>query len=276
MSAEDTKALYLNLMKQVLTYSLWTPPPEPLEILNYARPFPRKQIFQFLTAGARRLDMQIARVRPIDENAAQQGYWSIVADTMIGTIGLDNIQFCMEQVLLNEVPGDFIETGVWRGGSCIFMRAVLAAYQVKDRFVYVADSFRGLPKPDPVAFKEDANDQHWKQDFLSVSKESVENNFKRYALLDDKVIFLEGWFKDTLPHIPSKKFAVIRLDGDMYESTIQAMTSLYPKLSSGGYCIIDDYHLDGCKKAVDHYRMQNGITATIEFTKGNPVFWKKD
>jgi len=195
---------------------------------------------------------------------------------MIGTSGLDNIQFCMEEVLKNNVPGDFIETGVWRGGACIFMRAVLAAYQVRDRYVYVADSFQGLPKPDPSNFSEDMNDQHWKQSFLAISKETVENNFKRYGLLDQQVVFLEGWFKDTLPTVPSQQFAVIRLDGDMFESTIQALTYLYPKLAHGGYCIIDDYYLEGCRKAVNQYRQQYGITSKIELTQGNPTFWRKD
>ncbi len=74
--------------------------------------------------------------------------WPRYAETMIGLKRLDNIQFCIESVLSNNIQGDLIEVGVWRGGASIFMKAVLAANRAIDRRVFVADSFEGLPKPD--------------------------------------------------------------------------------------------------------------------------------
>lgn len=198
------------------------------------------------------------------------------ADTMIGLKRLDNLQFCIETVIRERVEGDLIETGVWRGGACIFMRAVLAAYNILDRIVYVADSFEGLPKPDPEKFPADKGDKHHIYTFCAVSQDEVENNFRKYGLLDDKVVFLKGWFKDTLPNAPIEKLAVLRLDGDMYGSTMDALTNLYPKLSKGGFCIIDDYALHGCRKAVDDFRAENGIYAEMKVVDWTGRYWRKE
>ena len=90
--------------------------------------------------------------------------------------------------------------------------------------------------------------------------ETVRETFARYGLLDDQVTFIEGWFRDTLPLAPLDEIAVLRLDGDMYESTWQALTSLYPKVSPGGFLIIDDYGaIPACQSAVDAYRAQFAI-----------------
>src|SRR5262249_7945660 len=156
---------------------------------------------------------------------------------------LENLKFCVETAIRDGVPGDLIETGVWRGGACIFMRAILEAYGDKQRKVWVADSFAGLPKPNEAKYDADRGDKHHTFGDLAVPRETVEKNFEQYGLLDDQVRFLEGWFKDTLPSAPINSLAVMRLDGDMYESTIQALEALYPKLSPGGFVIIDDYFL---------------------------------
>lgn len=134
---------------------------------------------------------------------------------MIGSLRLNNLQFCIENVLAENVPGDFIETGVWRGGATIFMRAILKAYDVTDRLVWVADSFEGLPVPDSVQYPEDAglNLQMYRD--LAVPLEEVQSNFRRYELLDDRVHFLKGWFRDTLPNVPIEQLAILRLDGDL-------------------------------------------------------------
>jgi len=194
---------------------------------------------------------------------------------MTGLKRLDNIQQCIETVLRNNVEGDFIETGVWRGGTCIFMRAALAVYGIDDRKVYVADSFEGLPEPDPEKCPDDQNDALYKLSVLAISKEEVASNFKNYGLLDDQVVFLKGWFKDTLPTAPIEKLAILRLDGDMYESTIDGLNNLYPKLSKGGFCIIDDYALQGCQKAVDDFRKQHGIDAELHVVDWTGRYWVK-
>ena len=155
------------------------------------------------------------------------------------------------------------------------MRGILKAWSVADRKVWVADSFEGLPAPDIKAFPQDAGDIHHTLDFLKVSLKTVRENFARYGLLDDQVIFLKGWFKDTLPSAPIESLAVLRLDGDMYESTISALDSLYEKVSPGGFVIVDDYCIRSCAEAVHDYRAQHAINEPIIDIDGTGVYWRK-
>ncbi len=194
---------------------------------------------------------------------------------MIGSRRLENLQACAEHVLANDVPGDFIETGVWRGGAVILLRGVLEAYDVRDRVVWVADSFAGLPRPNETDYPADRGDQHHTYEELAVSLEQVQENFRRYDLLDDQVRFLKGWFKDTLPDAPIDALALLRIDGDMYESTHDAFSHLYPRLSPGGIVIVDDYHaVAACRRATHDYRNAHGITSPIHEIDGVGVFWE--
>jgi len=211
-----------------------------------------------------------------DANKRELGQdWPAVAHTMIGIKRLNNLQFCIEQVVADDIPGDFIETGVWRGGSVIFMRGMLKALGVADRRVWVADSFEGLPKPNTDKYPADTGDTHHIYDFLRVSLESVQQNFAAYGLLDDQVQFLKGWFKDTLPQAPIERLAILRLDGDMYESTMDGLNNLYSKLSPGGYVIVDDYCIHNCEKAITDFRNLHGITDEIIPIDGTGVFWRR-
>jgi O-methyltransferase len=218
---------------------------------------------------------------PIDVKAMEamreQGRdWPARAHTMIGLKRLDNIQYCIETIVRDGVPGDFIETGVWRGGACIFMRAALKAHGDSTRKVWLADSFAGLPRPDEARYEADAGDQHHSfGDWLAVSRQRVEKHFSRYGLLDDQVRFLEGWFKDTLPNAPIERLSLLRLDGDMYESTIQALAGLYAKLAPGGFVIVDDYHLKPCAKAVQDFRQAHSVRDEILDIDGNGVYWRR-
>ena len=186
-----------------------------------------------------------------------------------------SLQDCVETVLDEGIPGDLVECGVWRGGACVLMRAVLAAYGNKTRRVWLADSFAGVPPPDTANFAVDKwSLLHHFAPVLAVSEAEVRANFARYCLLDDQVRFLPGWFKDTLHDAPIERIAVLRLDGDLYESTIQALDGLYPRLSPGGFCIIDDYNLKACRQAVGDYRATHGITAEIVDIDGSGAFWR--
>ena len=207
---------------------------------------------------------------------SEGGDWPVRAHTMIGLKRLDNIQACYEAVRGDGVAGDLIETGVWRGGATIFMRALLAAYADVDRHVWVADSFQGLPKPNAEQYPADEGDRHHTVEVLAVGRDEVERNFAAYGLLDDRVHFVEGWFRDTLPAIPAERFSVVRLDGDMYESTMQALDALYPRLSPGGFLIVDDFGaVPGCAKAVTDFRMRHGIAEPIEQIDWAGVYWRR-
>lgn len=204
------------------------------------------------------------------------GDWPLVAHTMIGMKRLDNIHRCLEDVLQNDIPGDCIETGVWRGGATILMRAVLHAHGDKTRKVWVADSFDGLPPPNPAKFPADKGFDLSQERRLAVSVEQVQENFKKYGLLDQQVIFLKGFFCDSLPGAPIERLALLRLDGDLYESTIEALENLYPKLSIGGYVIIDDFGcIPVCAQAVNDYRELHQIQDPILWVDGTGVYWKK-
>lgn len=193
---------------------------------------------------------------------------------MIGLKRLDNLQYCIETVIRENIPGDLIETGVWRGGACIFMRGTLAAYGIMDRKDFVTDSFEGLPETDKVKYPTEKSDRHRTIEFLAVSEEEVGKNFKKYDLLDGQVIFLKGWFKYTHLGAPIEKLSILRLDGDIYGSTIESLINLYPKLSIGGYCMIDDC-IEGFKKAVVDCRSENKIDDEIKVIDWSGIHWRK-
>ncbi len=202
--------------------------------------------------------------------------WPMVAHTMIGARRMAQLRTCVERVLADGVPGDLIETGVWRGGATIMMRAVLAAYGISDRLVWVADSFRGLPRPNPEKYPLDRGLNFVDYVELSVPLEDVKANFRKYDLLDDRVKFVEGWFSETLADIAATQFAVIRLDGDLYESTMDALTALYPRLAPGGFAVIDDYGaVAACRSATHDYRETHAITEPIEKIDWTGVYWRK-
>jgi len=217
------------------------------------------------------------RAMPYDPARRETGRdWPLVGHSMAGVKRLTSLAELTDTVLRDGIPGDFIETGVWRGGACALMRGILKARGVTDRKVYVADSFEGLPPPDPDRYPADASSNLHNRKRLAITQETVENTFRAYGLLDDSVVFVKGWFKDTLPGLPAERFALVRLDGDMYESTIQALEALYPRLSPGGALIVDDYgSIRGCREAVTDYRAAHGIGEEIVKVDHTGVWWRK-
>lgn len=203
--------------------------------------------------------------------------WPSNAFTMIGAKRLRNFRALIENVIEENVEGDIIETGVWRGGACIMARAVLKAHEIKERRVILADSFQGLPPPNEEAFPADTNSDFHTYQELSVSLEQVKSNFERFDLLDEQVVFLPGWFKDTMPTAPIEKLAIIRLDGDMYESTIDPLNHLWDKLSVGGWIIVDDFEVvPACKAAVYDFLATRGVNPQIHPIDGVGVYFKKE
>ena len=264
---DDIQTLYLTLLKNALTRSGFGQPQMPASLPADGLP---PDVLAQMKAWLALHDLDVVRHSP--------PLWPAEAETMVTLPRLDNLQACLGRVVVDDIPGDFIETGVWRGGTSIFARGVLRALGDTARKVWVADSFQGLPKPDPARYPVDAGDVCWTVDFLAVSVEEVKANFEKYGLLDDQVRFLPGWFADTLPTAPIDELAVLRLDGDMYSSTTQALDALYPKLSIGGYVIIDDYGaVPSCKAAVDDWRRNHGIREAIVPTNDvSEVSWRKE
>jgi O-methyltransferase len=193
------------------------------------------------------------------------------AETMLGTLQLDQMQACINDVCNRGVPGDLLEAGVWRGGMTVFMRGVLRALGDSARRVWVVDSFAGLPHPDATF-----DTFGWRAGDMAVSLEEVKRNFMRYGLLDDQVSFLKGFFNHTLPNASIRALSVLRVDADLYESTLDVLNSLYPRLSVGGYAIFDDYqNLSDCRKAIDEYRQAHRISEPIVKIDSRAVFWQR-
>lgn len=205
-SLANTRQLYLDLLKRCLLGMIYEDPPTSAPAI-----------------GGYATTLYISKFRETGRDVPSQ------AHSMIGLRRMNNLQSCVEQVLADGVPGDLIETGVWRGGAAIFMRGVLKAYAVTDRMVWVADSFAGLPVADVEAHPLDA---FWAPSAggAAVDLETVRANFARYNLLDGQVQFLQGWFKDTLPTVPVTQLAVLRLDCDLYASTADALPIYTPNL----------------------------------------------
>ncbi len=238
---------YLSLIQNCLTGTIYEDPP-----------MPRFQLAKF------NLQMREAGLD-----------WPLKASTMVGVKRLANLRALVEKIIEDKVPGDLIETGVWRGGACILMRAVLNAYSVTDRRVWVADSFQGLPPPDPE-YPADKDSLFHTYPELTSSLPEVMGNFAKYGLLDAQVAFLPGWFHETLPGAPVKSLALLRLDADMYKFTIVALNSLYDKLSVGGYVIVDDYHIvPQAKKAVHDFAAARQISPQFTEIDGVGVYWRK-
>lgn len=266
--------LYLDLLKGVLTRALfddlprrvsphWWPPLRRAFLLFDRHVLaPRKLLLVRQDAtGARRAD---GRDHPAE------------GETMIGLARLDNLQHCIDTLLADDVPGDLLEAGVWKGGASIFMEAVLAAHDANDRQVWVCDSFAGLPRPDPDRYPADRGDDLWADRFLAVPLADVQRNFARYGMLRDNVRFVKGLFQDTLPTLPVERIALLRADGDMYESTVAVLDNLYDKVSVGGFVVIDDYGaIPACRTAVDDFRARRGVREPLVPIDWSGRYWRK-
>lgn len=246
---DDGTKLYLDLMVKTLTGMIYGDPPIAVFGWEQFKPLDRE--------------------RGID--------WPSQAYSMVGEKRMNNFRMLVERVIGESIPGDIIETGVWRGGACIMARAVLKVYGVTDRKIILADSFEGLPPPDGKTYPADAGATWHKMSPLAVSLEQVQENFKKFDFLDDQVVFLKGWFKDTMPLVESKKIAVLRLDGDMYESTITVLDALYDKVTVGGWVIVDDYDwVPACKQAVTDFLERRKLTPNILPIDGVGVYFQKN
>jgi O-methyltransferase len=274
VATRDPAELYIDLLKATLTRSI---APEDVERVAPWETHFRARTKRWLLNRLGERNLVLVRPTPVDPAARAEGRdWPLSAETMIGLRRLDNLQHCISDVVANDVPGDIVETGVWRGGAMIFARGVLEALADTERLVWCADSFAGLPPPDPERYPADRGDVHHTYHQLAVSLEQVRSNFARYGLLDDRVRFIEGWFRDTLPVAPIERLAVLRLDGDMYESTIVALDALFPKLSVGGYVVVDDYGAaQGCRQAVEDFRRANRIDDPLHEVDWTGVYWQR-
>ena len=173
---------------------------------------------------------------------------------------------CTKKLLTDKIPGVFVECGVASGSQIGAMQNAMENLK-QDRNIYAFDSFEGIP----FAGEHDADQPGIGAKDLSkagllessgVSSHSIDNvlqNFSRWKLKTDNLIFVKGWFENTVPGYKIDKIALLRLDGDLYSSTKVCLEHLLSKVSKGGLVIIDDYQLAGCRKAVHEHIAEDKI-----------------
>jgi O-methyltransferase len=277
---EQLREVYLDLLKRALLgqtvgpQTVLRPTPQPADLTGQRA---RARLARALCPPPPGIPAEAIEFDLSENVDGRLSVWGLPpwAMTMIGTRRMENIERCVRQVLRDRVPGDLIETGVWRGGATIFMRGILRAFGVTDRKVYVADSFGGVPPPDVERYPADEGlDLHlWPG--LAVSLDEVRANFDRYGLLDGQVEFVKGWFRDTLPALKGHRWALVRLDGDLYESTTDSLENLYDGLAPGGWLIVDDYEIGACRQAVTDFRERRRIDDPIIEIDWTGICWQK-
>ena len=268
----DAAARYLDLLARCLTRDLFLDE----EVRNVDlrdTPFGEADLVR---AQLRERGWRLVRPGADRGTRAVGNDWPPHAETMVGLARLDNVLHCASTALADGVPGDLVETGVWRGGTSIYLRAILEVLggpADAARKVWACDSFEGLPE---ATLDIDEPMQFHTYPQLAVGVDAVKANFDRYGLLDERVEFVQGWFSDTLPGLPVEEIAVLRLDGDMYSSTMDALVALEPKVAPGGFVLVDDYGgIEACAQAVTDYRAEHGITAAIHEVDWTAVWWRK-
>lgn len=200
--------------------------------------------------------------------------WPRYGMTMVGLRRLDDLQRCVESIVADDVEGDLIEAGTWRGGASILMRATLNSLEGgEDRTVCVADSFQGFPRE----HAEDRDDVYLSAfDFVAAPLAQVQANFERFGC-ERGVEWVPGFFANTLPGLAGRRWSLIRLDGDTREATLTTLESLYDGLSAGGYVVIDDYGaIEECRVAVDEFRAARGISEPLEAIDWTGARWRRE
>jgi O-methyltransferase len=276
-------SLYLELLKDILVNNIYGR-------FEYIAPLQqsssRMRSLGFILLGVIRLFKFFRREKSLegyplitksfDHTSRNHGHdWPAYAYTMVGRKRLDHLQLCLDTIEQDGIPGDLVETGIWRGGVCIFMTGYLKIHGVGNRTVWGLDSFEGLPKPNAEDFPADKGDKHYTHRELRVDLESVRENIRVFGLLDDKIRLVKGFFSQTIPKLPVQKIAILRLDGDMYESTMVVLNNLYSKVAPGGFIVIDDYSLKNCRMAIDDFMRMNEIVEPVSAIDEYSAYWRK-
>jgi O-methyltransferase len=193
--------------------------------------------------------------------------------------------FCIQ----NDIEGDFVECGV-AGGAQVAAMAFASQCLKASREIHLFDSFQGIPLAGPNDDSQpgigkithntnvaNVNDLLVTSGVSSCSVAGVQANMRQWGIDQTHLKYHAGWFQYTLPKVASsiEKIAFLRLDGDLYESTKVCLEYLYPKMTSGGFVVIDDYCLTGCRKAVHEYIEKHNLQVTLlpVVNGGGPVFW---
>ncbi len=268
---------YLSLLKKIILNEIYLQDEERLYYLR--RCLEKADIFDYrvlhdIAAARPETHREFLRSREIGQFPYRKIGNSGFQHSMIGRIRLDSLHRCLEAVCSENIAGDLIECGVWRGGAAIFMQGFLKAHGIAGRRVILADSFEGLPssgEPDDPSLTPDSFPE------LAVKLETVIDNFIAYDLWDENVVTLRGWFSDTLPTCDIESIALLRADGDLYTSTTDILENLYDRVSPGGFIVVDDYGvLPSCARAVrEFFERRDEAMPAVEQIDWSGVYWRK-
>lgn len=191
--------------------------------------------------------------------------------TMTSVERMYALYMAVSYVLQHHIAGDFVECGVWRGGSSMLIASMLQRRNVTNRKIYLYDTFEGMSEPTAVDVEfrgQNAatmlkDNEHNKETsvWCLAALPDVQQNLHLTGLPENQLVYVQGKVEDTLPHtLPNASIALLRLDTDWYESTKHELVHLYPRLTQRGVLIIDDYgHWEGCRKAVDEYVAEQNL-----------------
>ncbi len=274
----DPETFYLELLKRALINTLYLEDEE--RIFYLRRCIEGKEQFSYhalhnVVREFPDVHAEFIRSRRVGQFPYRKIHNSGFGHSMIGTLRMDHLHECMEVVRQEDLSGDLMECGVWRGGACIFMQGYLRVYGLKDRRIIVADSFAGLPRPrgrDVLDLSRETFPE------LAVCREDVEQNFRRYDLWDTNVVLVEGWFDHTLPTAPVDRIALLRLDADIYSSTMDSLKHLYDHVVPGGFVIVDDFaNLSECQAAVtDFFQLRGQPVPAYKEVDWTAVSWRRE
>ncbi|OHB57731.1 MAG: hypothetical protein A2173_03795 [Planctomycetes bacterium RBG_13_44_8b] len=194
----------------------------------------------------------------------EQAKLDIIAQAALSTLPTLYFSFDAAETIINEgIEGDMVECGVYAGAQCAAMALAVQKHQDK-RKIHLFDSFEGIPQAGP-------NDDPCLSGESVSSIENTQHFMKLWGIDPERLVYHKGWFKDTIAFCGIDKIAILRLDGDLYESTKICLRGLYPALVKKGFCIIDDYALSGCKKAVSKYFCDLVITKKGKLPEFIPI-----
>jgi O-methyltransferase len=202
--------------------------------------------------------VKLAKIRPLHQNVREHGKdVPLYAPARMGLWRLHNLEVCARQVILDQIPGDFLETGAWRGGGSILLKGVLQTYGQSDRSVWLVDDYTTDRKPDRQL----------------VTLQQVKQYFDNYDLLDDRVNICDGM--PSANQAP-KQLALVRI-ADTDPAKLQAsLRACYGLLQAGGYLQIDRYYSDAkCREIVDDFRVEQDERTPLEKVDWSGVFWRK-
>ena len=219
--------------------------------------------------------------------------WRIYPKTMLPPVRLYSLADAVDAIEQDKIAGDVVECGVWSGGALALAALWGERHGTTSRTYIGLDSFEGLPPPteEDGEVLERFNRQSAKRGRIvdqalmktgvcvGDAADTVRQFYDSVGISIAKVRFYSGWFQNTLPLVAKEvgSIAILRIDGDWYESTKICLEALYAQVPAGGFIIIDDYGtFTGCRRAVDEFREAQKISASLIFVDKDCVYWRRE